>query len=123
MVHSAYEVHDYLGHSPRTFDGYTQALTVAFNGEDLHIYANHRSQDGKYHSYPVSAEKTSFSLSQYGIARRQLRNAQEWGRARAEQICQEIWGKVGRDETRKVGNKIPKSRHGIKKSTRPRPKR
>jgi hypothetical protein len=96
MVDSAWKTHNYNhDDSMSSFETKTQALTVAFNGEDLHIYANHLTQ-GRYHSYPVSTEKPRFSFQKYKTARRQLRNAQDWARTRAAERREQIWTTVKR---------------------------
>jgi hypothetical protein len=102
MVYSAQKTHSYLAQPTGDFRDKTQAVTVAFNGEDLHIYANHLSNDGKYHSYPVSTEKPRFSYAQYKAARRKLRNAQDWGRRRAEQTCTRLWMKSREDSAKRL---------------------
>lgn len=97
MVHSAQRVRQYLARPSATFDSHTQALTVAFNGADLHIYANHRTSDDKYHCYPLTADKPCFSFARYKAARRQLRNAQDWAYRRTTRTCDHLWEKSRRD--------------------------
>lgn len=97
MVHSALNTHAYLGNPPASFHSRTQALTVGFNGEDLHIYANHRTADGKFHCYPVITEKPRFSHSRYRTSQRQLRNAQDWSHDRAKRTRDRLWDKSRRD--------------------------
>jgi hypothetical protein len=93
MVHSAHKIHQHLGNPSTAFYGRTQAISVAFNGTDLCLYANYLSKEGSYYLYPISAEKPCFSFTQFQSARRHLRNVQDWSRRKSEQRCNQLWDK------------------------------
>lgn len=88
MADAAYDAHNYMKKDPAEFFDKTQALTVALNGEYVHLYGNHVVKHGsslEYHHYPLQIHKPRDSLEDFKETYKQLRNAQDWARERATQ--------------------------------------
>lgn len=80
MVESAYDTHSYMNKDSAEFFDKTQALTVALNGEYVHLYGNHVVKRGsglEYHQYPLQIHKPRDSLGDFKETYKQLRNAQD----------------------------------------------
>lgn len=82
MTEGAHAIDTHLGKPNDEFYGKTQALTVAFNGEMLIIYAHHAARENntiKYHRHPVNADIPRISFEHFQTACKHLMNAQAIG--------------------------------------------
>ena len=87
IANSCYEINQHLSKDPTHFYGSMQALTIASDGNNIEIFANHATQDGSdlaFHQHSLSYLPMK-SLEQYKVAYKQVRNAQDWARKRAIQ--------------------------------------
>ncbi|KAI4213151.1 MAG: hypothetical protein LQ351_004305 [Letrouitia transgressa] len=86
MVEAAGHIHEYMMKDLADFLHKTQALTLALNGEDVHLYSNHvivKGSSFEYHQYPLHIYKPRNSLNDFKETYRSIRNAQDWARHRA----------------------------------------
>lgn len=86
MVDAAFEALKYMKKNEEGLYGKTQAITLAMNGEYAHFYTNHvvkKASGLQYHQYAIGKHTPTNSLKEYKETRKQLRNAQDWGRERA----------------------------------------
>jgi len=86
MVEAANHAHRYMMKGSAEFLDKTQALTLALNGEYVHLYSNHvigGSSALEYHQYPLQIHKPRDSLKDFKETYRSIRNAQDWARYRA----------------------------------------
>ena len=93
MVDAARRTYESLGHEPGPFWKSTQALTVAYNGHDVTILANHAVEIAsaiQYHSYPLYSDTPRHSLEHFKAARKHIRNAQDWCRERSTRTLEEL---------------------------------
>jgi hypothetical protein len=105
MVDAARNVHESLGKRFDSFWMATQALTLAYNGNDMTILANHavESTSGvQRHSYPLFSDTPRHSFEHFKLTRKHTRNAQDWSRKRATKILEEL-----RDYDRALGPITP----------------
>ena len=86
MVEAACHIREYMIKDLAGFLHKTQALTLALNGEYVHLYGNHAIVKGssfEYHQYPLHIYKPRDSLKDLKETYRSIRNAQDWARHRA----------------------------------------
>ncbi|KAL9045670.1 MAG: hypothetical protein Q9214_001322, partial [Letrouitia sp. 1 TL-2023] len=86
MVEAAGHIHEYMMKDLADFLHKTQALTLALNGEYIHLYSNHaivKASSFEYHQYPLHIYKPRDSLNDFKETYRSIRNAQDWARHRA----------------------------------------
>ena len=93
MVDAARRTHESLGNELDSFWETTQALTVAYNGNDMTILANHSVETTgtiQHHSYPLYSETPRHSFEHFKTARKHIRNAQDWSRERSTKMLEEL---------------------------------
>lgn len=83
MAEAARSVHRFMKQPDEQFDRATMALTVAFNGLCLDIFANHAvlGDNLAYHQVPLTTDRPWFSLEEFKLAYKHVRNAQDWAQA------------------------------------------
>lgn len=106
MVEAALEAHQYMSKPANDFFGYTQALTAVVSDYCLEIYANHAIPSPQtdttnnaatsatapypdkfqYHHFLFEGVSPSRSLKDFQMARKRVRNAQDWAREKAAEI-------------------------------------
>ncbi|MCJ1250671.1 hypothetical protein MMC30_007899 [Trapelia coarctata] len=94
MVDAAFDAHRYMKKDTAEFVDKTQALTVALNGEIVHIYGNHVVAKGssfEYHQYPLHTHLPGESFEAFKETYKQVRNAQDWARERATRTKDDLY--------------------------------
>lgn len=93
MVDAARKTHESLGKKLDSFWETTQALTVAYNGNQMTILANHAVQSAgavQHHSYSLASHAPQQSFEDFKVTRKHTRNAQEWAQKRATRTLDEL---------------------------------
>lgn len=93
MVDAARRAHESLGNELGPFWKTTQALTLAYNGNDMTILANHAvkiTSAIQHHSYPLYSDTPRHSFEHFKSARKHVRNAQDWSRERSTRMLEEL---------------------------------
>ena len=93
MVDAARTKYESLGKELEAFWKTTQALTLAYNGSNLEIKADHAvnlSGVTKYHNYSLYTDNPLSSYQNFKVARKHIRNAQDWCRERATRTLDEL---------------------------------
>lgn len=93
MVDGARKTQEALGKSLDPFWITAQALTVAYNGNEMTILANHAVSspvDVQYHSYSLFSHDPRQSFEEFKTSRKHIRNAQDWSRERATRTLEEL---------------------------------
>jgi hypothetical protein len=93
MVDAARNIHKSLGKGFNSFWTTTQALTLAYNGNEMTILANHavESTSGvQRHSYPLFSDTPRHSFEHFKLTQKHTRNAQDWSRERATKTLEEL---------------------------------
>ena len=70
MVEAAGHVHEYMMKDLVEFLDQTQALTLALNGEYIHLYSNHATRKGssfEYHQYQLHIYKLRDALKEFKV--------------------------------------------------------
>ena len=114
MTEGAFAVHKHLGKSDKNFYHKTQALTVAFNGENIKFYGHHALQiplspqpgggvdssagitastvgTRQYHQYRLASDNPRDSLEDFQSAYKHIRNAEDIGFEWATERKAEMW--------------------------------
>lgn len=99
MVDGARKTQEALGKSLDPFWTNTQALTIAYNGNDMTILANHAVHTTvgvQHHSYSLYSHVPRQSFEEFKTTRKHTRNAQDWSRERATSTLEELRNYGGR---------------------------
>jgi hypothetical protein len=100
MTEGAHAIHAHMGKSDHEFYGKTQALSVAFNGEILNIYAHHAERVPatentpaaiKYYRCLLYTDNPRNSLEDFQSACTHIQNAQDVGYQWTTERKDELW--------------------------------